>query len=416
MSVFTKSAFTMSAMPSPANSLPGSAAPSRRGSFAGLASGQVTPVAEPHIVSINVESVLFDMDGTLIRSSEAVVKAWELFAKTYPLDLDDILRSAHGMRTVDVLKKWCKITDPELLKTETERFETAILTSAEDIAKNSGGGGIEVLPGVAKLLADLGAEAEQRNGEEKWAICTSSTYFYAGKAIPIAKLPVPKVFVTADSVTRGKPFPDPYLLGASGCNASPFESLVVEDAPTGIRSGKASGALVLATCTSHHREELEKERPDFLVEDLSHVTAQWDPNTNTFNLIIEQPVDRVSTRPTPDVTPVITPAGSRSNSFSGVGKSGSYFPGQNQQNQNWKSSDELTGNDSVVGSPINSRPGSPGAIDINEEAEEKRAEMEFHRRASQSGNTLSLDAFKRALAGNAAKRRANSRGELDQDE
>lgn len=50
-----------------------------------------------------------------------------------------------------------------------------------------------------------------------------ATYFYAGKAIPIAGLPTPKVFVTADSVTRGKPFPDPYLLGASGCNASPFE-------------------------------------------------------------------------------------------------------------------------------------------------------------------------------------------------
>lgn len=93
MSVFTKSAFTMSALPSPNTSQPPSAAPSRRGSFAnGLASGQLTPVTDPHIVSINVESVLFDMDGTLINSSPAVVKAWELFAEKYPLDLDDILR------------------------------------------------------------------------------------------------------------------------------------------------------------------------------------------------------------------------------------------------------------------------------------------------------------------------------------
>jgi hypothetical protein len=52
---------------------------------------------------------------------------------------------------------------------------------------------------------------------------TAATFFYAGKAIPIAGLTTPKVFVTADSVTRGKPFPDPYLLGAAGCNASPFE-------------------------------------------------------------------------------------------------------------------------------------------------------------------------------------------------
>ena len=52
----------------------------------------MTPAENPHIVDINVESVLFDMDGTLINSSPAVVKAWTLFSETYPLDLDDILR------------------------------------------------------------------------------------------------------------------------------------------------------------------------------------------------------------------------------------------------------------------------------------------------------------------------------------
>jgi hypothetical protein len=56
------------------------------------ASGTMTPAVDPHIVEINVESVLFDMDGTLINSSPAVVKAWQIFAETYPLDLDDILR------------------------------------------------------------------------------------------------------------------------------------------------------------------------------------------------------------------------------------------------------------------------------------------------------------------------------------
>jgi hypothetical protein len=227
----------------------------------------------------------------------------------------------------------------------------------------------------------------------------SATYFYAGKAIPIAGLTTPKIFVTADSVTRGKPFPDPYLLGADGCNASPFESLVVEDAPTGIRSGKASGARVLATCTSHEREELEKERPDFLVEDLSHVTASWDADLQCFRLIIEQPVDRREPRATPDVTPVITPAGSRTQSFSlerpGPGIRGLY-----------KGSDELTGNDSVVGSPAASRPGSPPP----EAAAPKGADME--RKPSAQGVTL--EAFKRALAGNAAK--AAKRSELSMDE
>lgn len=220
-------------------------------------------------IEIDVESVLFDMDGTLINSSPAVVVAWKLFAETYPLDLEDILASAHGMRTIDVLRKWCKITDPVKLESEVMRFETAILNAAQSAA-SKGGQGIEVLPGVKNLLDQLSSEKDKRDGHEMWAVCTSSTYFYASKALPIAGLTTPKVFVTAESVTNGKPAPDPYLMGARGCeNASPFSSLVVEDAPTGIKAGKAAGSMVLATCTSHTAEQLEKEKPDFLVSNLS---------------------------------------------------------------------------------------------------------------------------------------------------
>lgn len=188
------------------------------------------------------------------------------------------------------------------------------------------------------------------------------------------------------------------MLGAEGCNASPFESLVVEDAPTGIRAGKAAGCLVLATCTSHDRAALEKERPDFLVEDLSHVSAKWDAETKTFALVIEQPIDRVEPRATPDVTPVVTPAGSRMGSFSGVDRA----------TQGWKGSDELTGNDSVVGSPVPSRPGSPGAEDKDLDEVNSRANQGL----PQQSSGVTLESFRKALAGNAMK----PRREIDEDE
>ncbi|BEI83688.1 hypothetical protein CcaverHIS002_0402920 [Cutaneotrichosporon cavernicola] len=348
MSVFTKEAFQMSALPTPVSSAPASTAVSRRGSFASWAS---ETTADSHIVEINVESVLFDMDGTLINSSPAVVKAWELFAEKYPLDLDDILRSAHGMRTIDVLRKWCKVPD-EHIEAEVVRFETAILENAEEIGRQTGKSGIEVLPGVNKLLTDLSEHKHMRDGE----------------------------------LNAASPSPDPYLLGAKGCNASPFESLVVEDAPTGIRSGKAAGCRVLATCTSHSAEELEKERPDFLVEDLSKVSVTWDVATQTFKMIIEQPIGRVDPRPTPDSTPLVTPAASRAPSFSGE---------RQRLASAMAPTGELTGNDSVVGSPMSSRPSSPG-IPTEKTAAERR-------RSSGAAAHVTLDAFKRALAGNANK-------------
>lgn len=256
-------------------------------------------------VTINPKACLFDMDGTLIDSSPAVVVAWETMKESYPfIDLPHILRSAHGYRTVDALRKWCLIADEELLAKEVVRFEDAILAAAK--AKGAAGGvGIIALPGVARLLEQLSEGTEERNGQEGWAICTSSTHYYASKAIPTAGLPTPKIFVTAESVEKGKPHPDPYLLGAKLSGVTADQCVVFEDAPTGIRSGRASGAIVIATCTSHSRESLEVEKPDFLVEDLSQIQAQW--SNGILHLSITQPADR----PTPLPTPLQTPAVSR---------------------------------------------------------------------------------------------------------
>lgn len=98
------------------------------------------------------------------------------------------------------------------------------------------------------------------------------------------------------------------VLGAERNGFKPEECVCIEDAPTGIRSGKAAGNIVLATCTSHTRESLEKEKPDFLVEDLSHVACHWE--NGVMYLAIEQPTDRSTPMPTPLATPNVSRRGS----------------------------------------------------------------------------------------------------------
>jgi glycerol-1-phosphatase len=79
--------------------------------------------------------------------------------------------------------------------------------------------------------------------------------------------------------------PDPYLLGAKQCNVKPERcplllynnytanptspGLVLEDAPSGVRSGHAAGCKTLAVLTSHSRDQIEPSNPDFLVKDLT---------------------------------------------------------------------------------------------------------------------------------------------------
>jgi beta-phosphoglucomutase-like phosphatase (HAD superfamily) len=66
------------------------------------------------------------------------------------------------------------------------------------------------------------------------------------------------VVITADhkELKRGKPFPDPFILAATKMGHDVKRCLVVEDSPSGIKAGVASGATVIAVCTSHPSEKV----------------------------------------------------------------------------------------------------------------------------------------------------------------
>ena len=136
--------------------------------------------------------------------------------------------------------------------------------------------------------------------KERWTIVTSATSFYAPLALKMAGIDSPPTIVTSEhvryvcdfadsfndalpltafvtdclciarAISRGKPFPDPYLEGAKRCGVDPRKTLVVEDAPSGIRSGKACGAKTLAVLTSHDKAQMvgSGAEPDYIVDNL----------------------------------------------------------------------------------------------------------------------------------------------------
>ena len=55
--------------------------------------------------------------------------------------------------------------------------------------------------------------------------------------------------VTAYDVKRGKPHADPYLLGMKKCGTHPWETVVVENAPLGVKAGVAAKAFTIAVNT-----------------------------------------------------------------------------------------------------------------------------------------------------------------------
>lgn len=55
--------------------------------------------------------------------------------------------------------------------------------------------------------------------------------------------------VTALDVTHGKPHPEPYLKGLEKAGVSAAEAVVLENAPLGVRAGKAAGIFTIAWMT-----------------------------------------------------------------------------------------------------------------------------------------------------------------------
>ncbi len=180
-------------------------------------------------------AILFDLDGVLVDSTPAVAGWWRLWAQENNVDAEEVLKVMHGRPTIDVVRLMTPHLDAEA---EAKRIEQ----------RASGNDGVTVMPGAAELLRSL--------PEERWGVVTSGTRGPAIARLQYAGLPVPRVFVTADDVSKGKPAPEPYLKGAQLLGTNPAECLVVEDAPLGIQSAHAGGMKVIGLATTFPAELL----------------------------------------------------------------------------------------------------------------------------------------------------------------
>lgn len=177
---------------------------------------------------------LFDMDGTILTSIIAAERVWAAWARKHGLDVDVFLPTIHGKRAEDTVRGvGLPDVDP------VEEANNITLAEIADVD------GIEAIAGVAAFLATLPAE--------RWAIVTSAPRLLAEARIAAAGLPLPPVLVSADDVQRGKPAPDPFLLGAERLGMRPEDCLVFEDTLAGLQSAEAAGMdSVIVTATHRH--------------------------------------------------------------------------------------------------------------------------------------------------------------------
>ena len=200
------------------------------------------------------KAILFDLDGVLVDSTPAVARVWSGWAHEHGFDPDEVVRRAHGRPSLSTIRDYLPNGNHELENREVERREI------EDTE------GVVPLPGAAELLQSLPAGA--------WTIVTSCTRPLAGVRLTAAGLQIPQDMITSTDIVHGKPHPEPFLKAASVLGFSPADCLVAEDAPAGIRAGKAAGARVIAIRTDVSDEQLREAGAGWIVDSCAAISLK----------------------------------------------------------------------------------------------------------------------------------------------
>jgi sugar-phosphatase len=187
-------------------------------------------------IMFSCAAVLFDLDGVLVDSAEVVERTWRRWAARHGLDQADVIRAAHGRRTIETVR----LLAPHLAADE----EVATLAASESTETD----GLYEVPGARELLESLPPRS--------WAVVTSGIRPVAELRLRHTRLPTPPVLVTADQVRHGKPHPEGYLTAAARLGVDPARCVVVEDTPAGIEAAHAGGMRVVAIASTYEAEAL----------------------------------------------------------------------------------------------------------------------------------------------------------------
>ncbi|GAA3049218.1 HAD family phosphatase [Kitasatospora albolonga] len=183
---------------------------------------------------LDPQAVLLDMDGTLVDTehfwwqAEATLFA-ELGHELNEADREHVVGGPMS-RVLDYLISTTGVTlsPAELTVLVNQRFVDLLA------------GGVPLMPGAERLLNTLAAHGIP-------AALVSASHRHVIDIVLESLGRHHFAFTLAgDEVARTKPHPDPYLAAVARLGADPARCVVVEDAPTGVRSAEAAGCPVIA--------------------------------------------------------------------------------------------------------------------------------------------------------------------------
>lgn len=184
-----------------------------------------------------IQACLFDLDGVIVDTAKYHYQAWRKLANDLGFDLsleqNELLKGISRMESLDIILSIGKVsvTEEQKISYATEK-NTLYLELCQQMTPD------DMLPGVRPFLEELKA---------------SSIRIGLGSASKNARVILERIdmlsyfetIVDGNRITKGKPDPEVFLIGANDLNADPAQCVVFEDAVAGIQAAKAAGMFAV---------------------------------------------------------------------------------------------------------------------------------------------------------------------------
>ena len=215
------------------------------------------------------KAALFDMDGVLYDSMPNHAYSWHTSMASFGIEMSEADAYAYeGMRGVETIKKIVKeqrgveITDEESQRMYDEKSR---IFSTRPMAV--------MMEGVKELQEKMkarGLKIVVVTGSGQVSLLEKLVHDFKG-------LIEPGMIVSSFDVKRGKPNPEPYLKGLAKAGVEPWEAIVVENAPLGVRAAQAARIFTVAVNTGPlPNKMLADEGADLIFNKMTDFRDKWD--------------------------------------------------------------------------------------------------------------------------------------------
>ncbi len=184
-----------------------------------------------------IQACLFDLDGVIVDTAKYHYQAWRRLANELGFDLteqeNELLKGISRMESLEIILGIGKVqlSDAEKLQYASEK-NTLYLELCQQMTPG------DTLPGVRSFLDELKAEgikiglgSASKNAKVILERIDMLSYF--------------ETIVDGNRITKGKPDPEVFLMGAKDLSASPEHCVVFEDAVAGVQAAKAGGMFAV---------------------------------------------------------------------------------------------------------------------------------------------------------------------------